>query len=149
MRAIAYSTAAVLVLIGLYLALGGASYAPAKVADPCVQRDWRNPNGFQEVAEQIVLSAVDGAACDLHVSREDMVLALANRDSREQFAREHGISDQRLEQLVRDGLLRAIDDAESADALNSTVAGLLRGAVRRIPIDELLDLLDQLRGFGF
>jgi hypothetical protein len=147
MRAIAYSTATVLVLIGVYLALGGASYAPAKVADPCAPRDWRNPQGFQEVAEQIVLSAVDGAACDLHVSREDMVLALANRDSRERFVRAHGISDQRLEQLVRDGLLRAIDDAEAADALNSTVANLLRGFVRRLPVDELLDLLDQLPGF--
>jgi hypothetical protein len=149
MRAIAYSTAAVLVLIGVYLALGGASYAPAKVADPCATRDWRNPQGFQQVAEQIVLSAVDGAACDLHVSREDMVLALANRDSREQLTREHGISNQRLEQLVRDGLLRAIDDAENADALNPTVADLMRGVVRRVPIDELLDLLDRLRGFGF
>jgi hypothetical protein len=149
MRAIAYSTAAVLVLIGVYLALGGASYAPAKVADPCATRDWRNPQGFQQVAEQIVLSAVDGAACDLHVSREDMVLALANRDSREQLTREHGISNQRLEHLVRDGLLRAIDDAENADALNPTVADLMRGVVRRVPIDELLDLLDRLRGFGF
>jgi hypothetical protein len=149
MRAIAYSTAAVLMLIGVYLALGGASYAPAKVADPCATRDWRNPQGFQQVAEQIVLSAVDGAACDLHVSREDMVLALANRDSREQLTREHGISNQRLEQLVRDGLLRAIDDAENADALNPTVADLMRGVVRRVPIDELLDLLDRLRGFGF
>jgi hypothetical protein len=147
MRAIAYSTAAVLVLIGVYLALGGASYAPAKVADPCAPRDWRKPHGVQEVGEQIVLSAVDGAACDLDVSREDMVLALANRDSRERFVRAHGISDQRLEQLVRDGLLRAIDDAEAADALNSTVANLLRGFVRRLPVDELLDLLDQLPGF--
>ncbi|HEY3051254.1 MAG TPA: hypothetical protein VGJ40_05955 [Gaiellaceae bacterium] len=149
MRAIAYATASVLVLIGAYLALGGASYAPAKVADPCAQRDWRNPEGFEQVAEQIVLSAVDGAACELHVSREDMVLALANRESRERFVREHGISNQRLEQLARDGLLRSIDDAERADALNPTVADLMRGVVRRVPIDELLDLLDRLRGFGF
>ncbi len=82
MRAIGYSTAAVLVLVGLYLALGGASYAPAKVADPCAPRSWRSPQGFEAVAEQIVLSALDGAACQLHVSREDMVLALANPDSR-------------------------------------------------------------------
>jgi hypothetical protein len=144
MRAMAYSTAAVLVLVGLYLALGGASYAPAKVADPCTPRDWRDPHGFQEVAQQIVLSALDGAACDLHVSREEMVLAFASRDSRERFAREHGLSNARLEQLVRRGLMRSIDDAEQADALNSTVAGLLRGVVARVPIDQLLDLLDQL-----
>ena len=144
MRALAWATAAATALVVLYLALGGASYAPAKVADPCAPRDWRQPQGFREVAEQIVLSSLDGAACELHVSREEMVLALANRDSRERFAREHGITNERLEQLVRVGLLRAIDDAERADALNPTVADLLRRVVRRIPVEGLLDLLDQL-----
>jgi hypothetical protein len=144
MRAIAVSVGASLILIVVYLALGGASYAPAKVADPCAPRDWRNPSGLSEVGEQIVLSGLDGAACELGVSREEMVLALANSDSREQFAREHGITDQRLEQLVRDGLLRAIDDAQRADALNPTFANILRGLVRSIPVDELVDLLDRL-----
>jgi hypothetical protein len=144
MRALAWATAAAVALVVLYLALGGASYAPAKVADPCAPRDWREPHGFQEVAEQIVLSSLDGAACELHVSREEIVLALANRDSRERFAREHGITNERLEQLVRVGLLRAIDDAERAEALDPTVADLLRRVVRRIPVEGLLDLLDQL-----
>jgi len=144
MRAIGWSTAAVLILIGVYLALGGASFAPAMVTDPCAPRDWRDPQGLQAVAEQIVLSALDGAACELHVSREEMVLALANDESRDRFTREHGISNQRLEQLARLGLLRAIDDAERANAINSTVADLLRAVARRVPVDELLDLLEQL-----
>jgi len=144
MRAIAWSTAAVALLVLIYLALGGASYAPAKVADPCAPRDWRNPHGAQEVLQQIVLSALDGAACDLHVSREDMVLALANKESREQFAREHGITQTELEDLVRKGLLRSIDDAENADALDSRLAGLLRGAVQRVPLDQLFVLIDSL-----
>jgi hypothetical protein len=148
MRAIALSMAAALTLVVTYLALGGASYAPAKVADPCATRDWREPQGLAEVGEQIVLSGLDGAACELGVSREEMVLALANSDSREQFAREHGISDQRLEELVRDGLMRAIDDAVEADALNPTIADILRGLVRTIPVDELVDLLDQIPGLG-
>jgi hypothetical protein len=148
MRAIVVSVGASLILIVVYLALGGASYAPAEVADPCAPRDWRSPSGLSEVGEQIVLSGLDGAACELGVSREEMVLALANSASREQFAREHGITDQRLEQLVRDGLLRAIDDAEQADALNPTFANILRGLVRSIPVDELVDLLDQLPGLG-
>jgi len=147
MRAITWSVAAALALVVTYLALGGASYAPAKVADPCATRDWRDPQGLAEVGEQIVLSGLDGAACELDVSREEMVLALANRDSREQFAREHGISDQRLEELVRDGLMRAIDDAVEADALNPTIANILRGLVRTIPVDELVDLLERLQGF--
>jgi hypothetical protein len=147
MRAIAWAVGASVALVIAYLALGGASYAPAKVADPCETRDWREPEGVEEVAEQIALSGLDGAACELDVSREEMVLALANPDARAQFAREHGISNERLEQLVRDGLLRAIDDAEQADALDPTLAGLLRGIVSNIPVDELLDLLEQLPGF--
>jgi hypothetical protein len=145
MRAIAWSAGAALALVVAYLALGGASYAPAKVADPCATRDWREPKGLAEVGEQIVLSGLDGVACELGVSREEMVLALANSDSRERFAREHGISD---EQLARDGLMRAIDDAVEADALNPTIADLLRGLVRTIPVDELVDLLDRIPGLG-
>jgi hypothetical protein len=149
MRAIGWSAAAALALVLAYLALGGASYAPAKVADPCATRDWRKPQGLAEVGEQLVLSGLDGVACKLGVSREAMVLALANSDSREQFAREHGISDERLEELVRDGLMRAIDDAVEADALNPTIANILRGIVRSVPVDELVDLLDRIPGLGF
>jgi hypothetical protein len=148
MRAIALSVAAAVALVVTYLALGGASYAPAQVADPCATRDWREPQGLSEVGEQIVLSGLDGVACELGVSREEMVLALAKSDSRERFAREHGISDDRLEQLVRDGLVRSIDDAEEADALNPTIADILRGLVRSIPVDELVDLLDQIPGLS-
>ena len=149
MRAIAWAVGVSVALVVVYLALGGASYAPAQVADPCQPRDWRDPQGVQEVAEQIALSGLDGAACELDVSREEMVLALANSDSRAQFAREHGVSNERLEELVREGLLRAIDDAEQADALNPTIADLLRGIARNVPVDELLDLLERLPGFGF
>jgi hypothetical protein len=146
MRSIAWATVAAVALVVAYLALGGASYAPAKVADPCATRDWREPQGVEEVAEQIALSGLDGAACELHVSREEMVIALANRESRDRFARDHGIADERLELLVREGLLRAIDDAESADALDPTLADLLRGIARRVPVDELLELLERLPG---
>ena len=148
MRAIASAAAAAIALVVLHLALGGASYAPAKVADPCAQREWRNPEGLEAVAEQIVLSALDGAACELDVTREEVVLALANRDSLRRFARAHGISERRLEELVRTGLLRAIEDAQRAGALSATTAEVLRGLVPRIPIAGLLDLIAQLPGLS-
>jgi hypothetical protein len=147
MRPIIVAAAASLALIGVYLALGGASYAPARVADPCAARDWRNPQGLQHTAEQIVLSALDGAACKLHVTREDMVLAFASRASLARFARQHHVSTQQLDELVHVGLMRSIDDAENASALNSTVADLLRGLVRRFPIEQLIELLQNLPGF--
>jgi hypothetical protein len=147
MRPIIVAAAASLALIGVYLALGGASYAPARAADPCASRDWRNPQGLQHTAEQIVLSALDGAACKLHVTREDMVLAFSSRASLARFARQHHVSTQQLDELVRAGLMRSIDDAENAGALNSTIADLLRGFVRRFPIEQLIELLRQLPGF--
>jgi hypothetical protein len=146
MRWIVGAVVAAAALVGLSLALGGALYKPAAVADPRETRDWREPSGFQEVVEQIALSGLDGAACELGVTREEMVLAFESRDSLEQFARDQGISDDELAELVRDGIDRALDDAVAADALNSTLAALIRGAVERIPVEQLLDFLDQLPG---
>lgn len=146
MRAIGAAVAASVALVGAYAALGGASYAPAGVADACAQRDWREPRDFQRVAEQIVLSAIDGAACELRVSREEIVLALADRDSLERFVEDHGIGRPELEELVRSGLVRAIGDAERAGALQPDLAEQLRGYARRIPVFGLLDLLDLLPG---
>jgi hypothetical protein len=147
MRAIVWAAAASLALIVVYLALGGASYAPARVADPCATRDWRSPQGVQEVAEQIVLSGLDGAACELGVSREEMVLAFGSRGSLESFAHKHHVSTQHVDELMRAGLMRSIDDAEQAGALDPTIGDLLRGFVRRLRVAELIALLQQLPGF--
>lgn len=144
MRAIALATGGAVALVGVYLALGGASYAPAAVSDPCAPREGRNPDGFEQVAEQIVLSALDGAACALGVSREAIVLAFASRASLERFAQEHGVSAEELESLARAGLRRALDDAERANQLDPRLADLLRGLAARVPIAQLLDLLERL-----
>lgn len=148
MRAIALAAAASVALVGAYLALGGASYAPAKVADPCATRDWRDPGGLQDLAEQVVLSALDGAACELGTSREDVVLAFESRASLRRFAREQGIGTDELEGIARTGLVRAVDDAERADALDQTTADVLRGVVQQVPVESLLDLPDALRVLG-
>jgi hypothetical protein len=148
MRAIVVAAIASAALVALYLALGGASYEPAAVADPCAARDWRDPGGLPEVAEQIMLSALDGAACELDVSREEMVLAFASGDSLDRFAAEHDVSTRRLEQLVRAGLLRAIDDAAQADAIEATSANVLREVVQRVPVSAIFDLLEQLPQLG-
>jgi hypothetical protein len=144
MRTIALATAAAATLIVVYLALGGASYAPAKVADPCARRHLRNPHGFGEVAERIVLSSLDDAACKLGVSREDIVLAFASRNALGQFAREHGISDHEAEELIRSSFVHAVDDAQRGGFIGGTTAALLRGIVQRVPVDELIALLRRL-----
>ena len=128
------------VLVATYLAAGGAGYEPTPVADPCAPREWTSPQGVEEVAEQFFLSALDGAACELGVSRETLAAALATDDSRQAFAAEHGIDAAEFETAVRAGVMRAIDDAENAGAISAPLASGLRAFAARLPVDELLNL---------
>jgi hypothetical protein len=139
------AVAASLALVGAYLAAGGASYEPAKTQDPCKPRPWRNPEGLEQIAEQFSLSALDGAACKLGVSREALARALATPRSRERFLRRYGIDDAELARAVRAGLLRAISDAEEAGALSPILAAPLRAAVRQIPLDRAIELVKDAR----
>jgi hypothetical protein len=133
---IGLSTAASAALVIVFLALGGSSYAPADVRDPCEPRAWRETDSLQETAEQFTLSALDGTACDLHVPRETLVVALASSEGRERFA-----EDPRLEEAVRAGLRRAIDDGEEAGELSPLVASGLRELAERAPVSELVSLI--------
>lgn len=134
-----------LALVLSYLAAGGSSYAPAKVQDPCQDRPWRDPEGLQQIAEQFSLSALDGAACELGVSRETLARALATPASRERFTERYGISDAELARAIRAGLLRAIDDAERAGAIPPLLGAPLRATVRQIPIDQAIELIQDAR----
>jgi len=139
------SIAAALVLVGTYLAAGGASYAPAEAQDPCEERTWREPQGLESLAEQFSLSALDGAACELGVTREALARALTTPEARERFTERYGISDRRLARAVRAGLLRAVDDAEAAGALSPLVAAPLRATLRSIPAEQAIELIQDGR----
>lgn len=146
MVALLGSAIAAVGLIALYLALGGASYEPVAVADPCEPRPISKPEGGGEVLQQVALSALDGAACELRVSREELTLALADRNSRERFLREHRVTDQVFEQALRAGLVRAVDDARRVDALSSLEASIIRAAIERLPIGVVIDVLQRASG---
>jgi hypothetical protein len=131
-----------LALVGVYLAAGGSSYTPEKSQDPCEHRAWTNPEGLSEIANQFSISALDGAACQLGVTRETLARALATPQARERFSQRYGIDDAKLARAVRAGLLRAIDDAEKAGALSPFIAGPLRGTIEEIPLDRAIELIN-------
>ena len=145
-RPLLVSLAAVAAVLVPYLALGGATYEPTPVADPCATRDWRDPGGLQDVLEQVALSALDGAACELGVAREDLVLAIRDEDALEEFAGEQGISRAEAEAVVEDALDRALADAQEAGAISGFVAGLVTRALDAVPPWLLLDTLEGLGG---
>ena len=130
-------------LVGAYALAGGASYAPAATPDPCQPRTWPDTSGTSELAQQVTLSALGGAACKLGVSAEELTLAFTSRDRLDAFARDHGLDQGQIEDAARDGINRAIDDGERSGTLNSVEAFVLRLAAQAAPIDKLIEYVRQ------
>jgi hypothetical protein len=65
-------------VLGVQVAAGGGQYAPLRPANPCIPRPVGPARGLEPLTEQIVLLGLDDAACRLGISRERLVLALAD-----------------------------------------------------------------------
>jgi hypothetical protein len=141
---LAAALAAAAAVIVPYMALGGTSYTPTPTADPCSTHNDSSADGVQETIEQIVLSALDGAACDLGVGREELVLALRSEEALDALAAEHGLEKDETERAVRDGLTDAIDAAVEAGQLPGLVGSLARGALERVPPWLLIETVERL-----
>ncbi len=131
-----------LALVGVYFAAGGASYTPAQSQNPCNPRPAAETSGGLEgLAEKFTLSALDGAACQLGVSRETLARALATKESRERFAKRYHIGDEELAKAIRAGMLRAVDDAEEHGELNPILAAPIRVTIENVPLEEAIELV--------
>ncbi|HEY2054862.1 MAG TPA: hypothetical protein VGH14_13095 [Solirubrobacterales bacterium] len=131
-----------LALVGIYAAAGGASYEPVQVRNPCEPRPpTENSGGLEGLAERFTLSALDGAACRLGVSREELARALASKGARERFVKRFHIDDQKLTLAIRAGLVRAVDDAEENGELSPILAGPIRGMVEHVPLEQGIELV--------
>jgi hypothetical protein len=137
---------AAVVLLGLYIGLGGASYKPMEVADPCDPRPLEAPDGIEATVQQLALSALDGAACELRITREDLVLSLADPEERAAFLDEREISDETLETAVRGGLQRAYDDAVEVGTIDGLEALVIGEAIDRVPLDVIIDIAQSETG---
>ena len=94
-----------------------ASYTPVARRRPVRTARVARTRRVAETLEQIALSTADGAACTLGVPREDLVLALGSRRRPRPLRHEARLSHDDAERAIRDGLVRAVDDAEQADAI--------------------------------
>lgn len=139
------AAAASVALVAAYVALGGTDFRPSEVADPCLTRSAPATGSTSEAIERVVLSAADETACVLGVSREELVLALRSVDRLDRLAEAQGADPDELEEALRDGVLRALDEAESEELVGDRTAGLLRAAAERLPLGLLLALLRGLR----
>jgi hypothetical protein len=132
-------------VIVAYLVGGGASYKPLSAADPCDSRPLA-VLGERGVLEGVVLSGLDGAACELQVTREELTAALADEAALEEFAAEHSLDEAQVDAAVRAGLVRAVDDAEAEGLLAAPVASLARGVAENVPVPAVIDAFRAIPG---
>jgi hypothetical protein len=132
--AIAVSAALVIAAI----ARGGLDRGEVHLANPCRPRAPLAAAGTSGAIERVVLDGLDGAACRLRVSRERLVVGLATDDDRRRLFGSGRVADDRVEQAVRAGLRRAIDDAARRGQIDGLDLRLLRAAADHLPISELM-----------
>ena len=62
-------------LIALELALGALSYGQPHLADPCTTTAVSTGGGIDATIQRFARATLDGAACQLHTTREQLVLS--------------------------------------------------------------------------
>lgn len=135
------AVALVLGVLGFQIANGGGQFTPQRTANPCAAREVNSVStGIEGLAERLVILGLDGAACRLHVSREALVLDLAQQGTP---------TDAQISAL-RAGLLEAVDRMKADGTLpkaseltgqaldESNLNGLLKAAIRLLP-DSLIN----------
>jgi hypothetical protein len=157
-------------VLGVQLAAGGGDYVPRRPANPCTPRPVPPiPAQLEPLAERIVLLGLDSAACRLGVSRERLVLALADTrslDPRAPAALKAGLGDavdrldrerrlpkvsrllpEALDQTGLSGIDKTVIDAIPDGLVDSALptGALLRRTVDELDVDRLLRELDDPR----
>ena len=131
--ALATLLVAAAVLLVVELGLGATGYGSGKLADPCRPHMFAG-SGVDATIQQVVLDGLDGAACRLGTTREELVLS---------FGSGAGYPPRRWDQhtievAVRAGMLAAIRDAEQRGEIPGLLATVLRGAIEAAPLDQLI-----------
>jgi hypothetical protein len=119
-------------LVGVELGLGALDEPSPKIADPCQPRAGRT-GGFDTTIQRIVLDGLDGAACRLHTTREELVLSIGGGSAAPRHWDEHTI-----EVALRAGMLRSVDEAVSRGDIPAFLAPAVRGIVERLPLERLI-----------
>jgi hypothetical protein len=123
-------------LIAVELALGARDYGRVELTPACsAPPPQLEGGGFDRTTQRIVLAALNRAACELGTTREELVLSLSPRTG----SRYGSWSDEQLEQALRAGLVRAVDDARARGELGSVEARVLRELAERAPVGLILE----------
>lgn len=123
-------------VLGIQVAAGGGHYVPLRPANPCVQRPVPPiAPQLEPLAEQIVLIGVNSAACRLGISRERLVLAIAETrslDPRAAAALRAGLLDA-VDRLDREGRLPKVSQLLPQALNQAQIPGIVKTIIRNVP----------------
>jgi hypothetical protein len=125
--------AAAVALIVAELAVS-AGHDGVTVAKPCRVRAPFAGGGIDGTIQRVVLDGLDGAACRLHTTREELVLSLRPGEGKKPRWDQHT-----LNTALRGGLLRAVDGAAERGDIPSFLAPLVRNAVEKAPLAKIIE----------
>lgn len=128
-------------VIGVQIANGGGDFVPARPADPCIARVVEPiATGIEALGTRLVLLGLDGAACRLQMSREALVLQLAQQGERtdaEIYAMRAGLNDA-VDRMKADGELPPASELADEALANADLPGYVKTLIRLLP-DSLVN----------
>lgn len=131
-------------LVAGFVALGGTerlrpAAATAAAVDPCTaQTATGSGDAMEAEAATILLTSLNGAACSLGVSREDLVLALGQGDGVDGAATMLGVTPQALDDAVLGAIRKSVAAEAAAGRLTPTTELAIQTLIDVVPPDQLL-----------
>jgi hypothetical protein len=124
--------AGVPLLIGAELAAGARDVGEYHAADACTAAPDPYPgSGMDATVQRIALSTINGAACNLHVTREYLLLSLDRNSGYGGITWNKATT----EKALKAGAHRAIDDAEDRGTLPGWAGSMLGFVADHAPIN--------------
>jgi hypothetical protein len=123
---------AAVVLLVVELANGAAGPVSPSLARPCQPRAPFSGGGLSGVVQRVVLEGLDGAACKLGTTREELVLSLSPSTTSRRWDRKT------IEVAIRTGLDEAIDAERRQGNIPAFLVPALHRLVEKTPFDKLI-----------
>jgi hypothetical protein len=134
-KRVAVLLGAAVVLIVVELSTGAIGFGKPKLADPCTSKPAFKGGGLDGEVQRFALSGLNGAACRLHTTREELVLS---------FVPAAGTKAVRWDRLTIEAALRAGFHQAFEDTEERGLAGYVIGHILEVmlgaPLDFFLDV---------
>ncbi len=122
-------------LLAVDLSLGAIGFGKPHLADPCMSKPAFSGGGVDGAVQRFALSGLNGAACKLHTSREELVLSFVPAAGTKRVRWDRAT----IEDALRAGFRRAAHDTEQHGVAGFVIGHLLE-AIVGAPLDFFLDL---------